>query len=231
LKRPKAIWPFTPRGLALAGSANTAASATRSANNVAASVAGATRRRPRSTRWVRIPTSDLPPRLSLPRAESCTSKCWSQPKIAIRLNSRGERGSFPNADPDQLRLRIAIAAAKTSTTASATHRHGRRRGAARSSSVRSMRSERRSAALVRFVLQGSVMASGRRLRIACQLADAKTDSQFEPRSGSQECRGVASGGVAPFVFANVCTPTWSAAQRRLAAGHSVPKQPRRARIP
>ena len=92
-------------------------------------------------------------------------------------------------------------------------------------------SERRSAALVRFVLQGSVMASGRRLRIACQLADAKTDSQFEPRSGSQECRGVASGGVAPFVFANVCTPTWSAAQRRLAAGHSVPKQPRRARIP
>jgi adenylate cyclase len=31
---------------------------------------------------------------------------------------------------------------------------------------------------VRFVLQGSVMASGRRLRIACQLADTKTDSQL-----------------------------------------------------
>jgi len=33
LNRPKAIWPFTPRGLALAGSANTAAIATRSARN------------------------------------------------------------------------------------------------------------------------------------------------------------------------------------------------------
>jgi hypothetical protein len=49
-----------------AADARRAPNATRSANNVRATVACATRRRPRSTSWVCIPSSDLPPK-SVPR--------------------------------------------------------------------------------------------------------------------------------------------------------------------